>query len=99
MTVRTVLITGSTRYPFLQSIIIIRLTFYFSGIGLGIARAFAKAKYNIIFNGLEKNGSDIAANTAKEFQVDHMFSPANALHNDQLRAMVDNGLSRFKHIG
>lgn len=81
MTVRTVLITGST-----------------SGIGLGIARAFAKAKYNIIFNGLEKNGSDIAANTAKEFQVDHMFSPANALHNDQLRAMVDNGLSRFKHI-
>jgi 3-hydroxybutyrate dehydrogenase len=70
-----------------------------SGIGLGIARAFAKAKYNIIFNGLEKNGSDIAASTAKEFQVDHLFSPANALHTDQLRAMVDDGLSRFKNIG
>jgi len=79
---------------------IISSGFYlFSGIGLGIARAFAKAKYNIILNGLEKNGSDITASTAKEFQVNHLFSPANALHNDQLRAMVDDGLSKFKHIG
>jgi 3-hydroxybutyrate dehydrogenase len=73
--------------------------FLCSGIGLGIARAFAKAKYNIIFNGLEKNGSDIAANAAKEFQVDYLFSPANALHTDQLQAMVNDGLARFKHIG
>lgn len=71
----------------------------FSGIGLGIARAFAKSKYNIIFNGLEKNGSDIAAEVGREFQVDQMFSPANALHTDQLRAMVNEGLARFKHIG
>jgi hypothetical protein len=28
-----------------------------------------------------------------------MFSPANALHSDQLRAMVDEGIARFKHIG
>ncbi|UJR09399.1 hypothetical protein I4U23_013641 [Adineta vaga] len=69
-----------------------------SGIGLGIARGFAKAKYNIIFNGLEKNGHEIAASTAKEFQVDHLYSPANALHTDQLRAMVDEGLKQFKHI-
>ena len=70
-----------------------------SGIGLGIARVFANAKYNIIFNGLEKNGSDVAASTAGEFQVDHLFSPANALHPDQLRTMIDEGLTRFKHIG
>ncbi|CAF1136353.1 unnamed protein product [Adineta ricciae] len=69
-----------------------------SGIGLGIARAFAKAKYNIIFNGLEKNGHEIAAAVAKEFQVDHMYSPANALHTDQLRTMVDEGLKQFNHI-
>lgn len=73
--------------------------FFLSGIGLGIARAFAQAKFNVIFNGLEKNGSDIAAATAKEFQVEHLFSPANALHADQLRAMVDEGISRFQHIG
>ncbi|CAF1143396.1 unnamed protein product [Rotaria sordida] len=69
-----------------------------SGIGLGIARAFANAKYNVIFHGLEKNGSDIAAKIAREFQVAHLFSPANALHSDQLRTMVDEGLRRFKHI-
>lgn len=69
-----------------------------SGIGLGIARSFAKAKYNIIFNGLEKNGNEIAASTAKEFQVDYMFSPANALHSEQLRTMVDEGLAKFKNI-
>ena len=73
--------------------------FDFSGIGLGIARAFAKAKYNIIFNGLEKNGHEIAAAVAKEFQVGHLYSPANALHTDQLRTMVDEGLKQFNHIG
>jgi hypothetical protein len=36
---------------------------------------------------------------AQEFQVDHLFSPANALHADQLRSMVNEGLTRFKHIG
>lgn len=74
------------------------IVLFSSGIGLGIARSFAKAKYNIIFNGLEKNGNEIAATTAKEFQVDYMFSPANALHSDQLRTMVDEGLSKFKQI-
>ncbi|CAF1471842.1 unnamed protein product [Adineta steineri] len=68
------------------------------GIGLGIARMFAKAKYNVIFNGRRKNGADIAANIANEFQVGHLFSSADALHSDQLRAMVDEGLARFKHI-
>ncbi|CAF5080110.1 unnamed protein product [Rotaria sp. Silwood1] len=67
-------------------------------IGLGITRAFAKAKYNVIFNGLEKDGNDTAAKVAREFQINYLFSPANALHVDQLRTMVDEGLARFKHI-
>ncbi|CAM2722351.1 unnamed protein product [Rotaria socialis] len=69
-----------------------------SGIGLGIARSFARAKYNIIFNGLEKNGSELAAGIANEFQVGHLYSPANALDSNQLRTMVDEGLQKFKHI-
>lgn len=50
-----------------------------SGIGLGIAREFAKAGYNISFNGLEKNGAEIAASVANEFGVKHFFSGANLL--------------------
>jgi NAD(P)-dependent dehydrogenase (short-subunit alcohol dehydrogenase family) len=70
-----------------------------SGIGLGIARVFAQAKYNIIFNGLRKNGSEIAANVAREYQIDHLFSSANALRTDELQAMVNDGIKHFKHIG
>ncbi|CAF2079420.1 unnamed protein product [Rotaria magnacalcarata] len=69
-----------------------------SGIGLGIARAFARAKYNIIFNGLEQNGSELAAGIANEFQVGHLYSPANALDSNQLRTMIGEGLQKFKHI-
>ncbi|CAF3835137.1 unnamed protein product, partial [Rotaria sp. Silwood1] len=44
-------------------------------LGLGITRAFAKAKYNVIFNGLEKDGNDTAAKVAREFQINYLFSP------------------------
>ncbi|MBI3511520.1 MAG: 3-hydroxybutyrate dehydrogenase [Bacteroidetes bacterium] len=50
-----------------------------SGIGLGIAREFAKAGYNISFNGLEKDGPEIAAAIGKEFSVKTFFSNANLL--------------------
>lgn len=79
---RTVLITGSS-----------------SGIGLGIAREFAKTKkYNIVFNGLETNGPEIAANIAKEFGINTMFSSANMLKPEELRAMVAEAQSKFKTI-
>lgn len=50
-----------------------------SGIGLGIAREFARAGYNISFNGLEKNGAEIAAAVGKEFGVKIFFSDANLM--------------------
>lgn len=50
-----------------------------SGIGLGIAREFAKAGYHISFNGLEKDGAEIAAAVGKEFGVKTFFSNANLL--------------------
>lgn len=50
-----------------------------SGIGLGIAREFAKAGYQIAFNGLEKNGAEIAESVGKEFGVNIFFSNANLL--------------------
>lgn len=79
---KTVLITGST-----------------SGIGLGIAREFAKTKnYNVVFNGLEPNGSEIAENISKEFGIATLFSPANMLKPEELRLMVDETVKKFGNI-
>lgn len=79
---RTALITGST-----------------SGIGLGIAREFAKTKqYNIVLNGLEANGQEIADNLAKEFGIKTMFSGANMLKPEELRDMVDTANAKFGQV-
>ncbi len=66
-----------------------------SGIGLGIAREFAKEKYNIVFNGLEANGAEIAASVGKEFGVGVLFSGANMLNPQEIKNMVEAGIDRF----
>jgi 3-hydroxybutyrate dehydrogenase len=59
-----------------------------SGIGLGIAKVFAKAGYQICFNGLEKNGAEIAEEVGKEHGVKTMFSPANLMKPESIQEMV-----------
>ncbi len=66
-----------------------------SGIGLGIAKAFAAKGFNIVFNGLEKDGADIAAGVAKEHGVEHLFSPANLMQPDAVRGLVKEAIDAF----
>ncbi|CAL1520337.1 3-hydroxybutyrate dehydrogenase [Chitinophaga sp. MM2321] len=66
-----------------------------SGIGLGIANGFARKGYNIIFNGLEKNGAAIAAEVATFHQVEHLYSPANMLDPASLRSLVQEAAAQF----
>jgi 3-hydroxybutyrate dehydrogenase len=69
-----------------------------SGIGLAIAKQFAALGYNIVFNGLEPNGAEIAQAVADEFKIKHIFSPANMLHEDQLLQMVAQAYESFGSI-
>lgn len=69
-----------------------------SGIGLSVAKAFAAKGYNIVFNGLEENGADIAAQVAKEYQVKHLFSPANLLHKHEITDMINRAYQEFGTI-
>lgn len=69
-----------------------------SGIGLAIARTFAAKGYNIVFNGLEVNGAEIAADTAKEFGIDYVFSPCNVLEPKQIDEMVAMAIAKFGTI-
>ena len=40
-----------------------------SGIGLGIAKQFAKQGYSIMFHGLEENGDEIAQSVSNEYKM------------------------------
>jgi 3-hydroxybutyrate dehydrogenase len=69
-----------------------------SGIGLGIAREFAKAGYNVCINGLEANGPDIAASLEKEYQVKAIFSPANMMKPEEIYNLVKMAEDTFGQL-
>lgn len=66
-----------------------------SGIGLATAKAFAAKGYNIVFNGLEPDGAEIAAGVANEYNVGHLFSGANMLHPEEIRGLAQQTLDQF----
>lgn len=69
-----------------------------SGIGKGIAIAFAKLGHNIIFNGLEKDGEEIAASIAQQYGIEYLFFPANMLEPAAIRDMVKQANAHFGGI-
>ncbi|HEY0667434.1 MAG TPA: 3-hydroxybutyrate dehydrogenase [Sphingobacteriaceae bacterium] len=69
-----------------------------SGIGLEIARTFAEKGYNIVFNGLESNGPEVAKTIALEFGVEYLFSEANMINPESLKSLVKDAGNRFATI-
>jgi 3-hydroxybutyrate dehydrogenase len=66
-----------------------------SGIGLGMAKVFAASGYNIMFNGLEENGYEIATEVGREFNVNVRFSPANLLNITEMQSMIQEAEAAF----
>ncbi len=69
-----------------------------SGIGLAIAKAYAALGNNIVFNGLEPNGAEIAQQVADEYGIQHIFSPANMLQPETIKGMVADAEAKFGGI-
>jgi 3-hydroxybutyrate dehydrogenase len=69
-----------------------------SGIGLGIAKEFAKVGYAIAFNGLEENGAEIAEEVGKTFHVKTRFYGADLRNSEQIYQMIQEVESNFGHI-
>ena len=69
-----------------------------SGIGLSIATAFAQQGYNLVFNGLEVDGAEIAEAIAEKYKINHLFDPANMLNPAALREMVSRAGQSFGGI-
>lgn len=69
-----------------------------SGIGLGIATEFAKAGYKLVINGLEKNGNEIAANLAKTYNTEVLFSPANLMKVEEIEQLMQLPETKFGRL-
>ncbi len=69
-----------------------------SGIGLGIAKCFAKQGYNIMFHGLETNGPEIAQQIANENQIKTAFSNANLTNAEDIEKLVERTISTLGSI-
>lgn len=68
-----------------------------SGIGLGIARAFAKENYNIIINGLgnQEQINEVQAELKSITKGEVIYDAANMLEPDEIEKMVKSGIEKF----
>lgn len=59
-----------------------------SGIGLEIARTFARNGFSVVFHGLEPKGEEIARQFAEDFHVKTLYSSANLQLPSEIDHMV-----------
>ena len=69
-----------------------------SGIGLGIAEAFAKNGDNIVFNGLEEDGAEIAKSIGEKYGVKTVFKNSNLMTPEGVQELVDFAYSEMGSV-
>lgn len=69
-----------------------------SGIGLGIAEAFAKNGDHIVFNGLETNGAEIAKSMGEKYGVKTVFKNSNLMTPEGVQELVDFAYSEMGSV-
>ncbi|HKL34792.1 MAG TPA: 3-hydroxybutyrate dehydrogenase [Salegentibacter sp.] len=69
-----------------------------SGIGKSIAIAFAKASYDIMFHGLEREGPQIAEKIGAEYAVKTDFSNANLKDQEAINDLIGKTIKEFGKI-
>lgn len=70
-----------------------------SGIGLGIAREFAKTRqYNIVFNGLESNGKEISESIGEEYGIQTIFHGANLMYPNEIYDLAHTAIQTFGKV-
>ena len=70
-----------------------------SGIGLGIARAFAREKYTVVINGISDYGAGLARELQSEFGVSCFYSDANLKTKEGVKALIDFSHGKLGTIG
>ncbi|TDU40087.1 3-hydroxybutyrate dehydrogenase [Gelidibacter sediminis] len=74
---------------------IVLITGSTSGIGLTIAKKFAKNGYHVMFHGLETNGAEIAEKIGAKHKVKVAFSNANLLQPEAVEGLIAETISKF----
>lgn len=69
-----------------------------SGIGLGIAETFAKNGDNIVFNGLEENGAEIAKSMGEKYSVKTVFKNSNLMTPEGVQELVDFAYAEMESV-
>lgn len=69
-----------------------------SGIGLGIATAFARNGDNIVFNGLEENGEEIAKSIGEKYGVKTVFKNSNLMTPEGVQELIDFAYSEMDSL-
>jgi 3-hydroxybutyrate dehydrogenase len=69
-----------------------------SGIGLGIANKFGAAGYQLVLNGLENNGAEIAAQLSEKYGVKTLFVYADISKFEAVEEMCKKALATFTNV-